>query len=96
MHLDPTVIAFGTAIVSLATAITGLVRAVLEKKSNSGTADVPQKKLKSVPRGMNKASQEQEAGTNAGWRFQHSFAAGLAAAMILHDLGYQSLLKKPI
>ena len=32
MHMDPTSVALGTAIVSFATAITGLVRTILEKK----------------------------------------------------------------
>jgi len=55
MHLDPTVIAFGTAIVSFATAITGLVRGILEKKSarKGGRGESSfQKKPNSVPRGI--------------------------------------------
>jgi hypothetical protein len=58
MHLDPTTIAFGTALVSLATALTSLVRTILEKKSKSGTANVPRripslKKSSLDPRIMN-------------------------------------------
>jgi hypothetical protein len=52
------------------------------------------RKITSVPRGMDKTSEEQETWADAGWRFQHSFAAALAVAVILHDLGYSSLLKK--
>jgi hypothetical protein len=47
VHLpDPSIVAFAAAVVSLATAITGVVRAILEKKSKSGTANVPQKAQK--------------------------------------------------
>jgi len=55
MHLpDPAVISFSAAVLSLATAITGVVRLILEKKSKSDIANVPrlQKKPNSVPRGI--------------------------------------------
>ena len=46
MHLpDPSYVSFVTAIVTSVTALAGLARVILEKKSNSGTANVLQKKL---------------------------------------------------
>ena len=52
MHVDAGTIALATAIVSLATAMTGLIRTILEKQSTSGTTNVLPKKRKFVPRGM--------------------------------------------
>ncbi len=51
MHLpDPSYVAFGTAVVALATAITGLARLLLEKKPGNESTCF-QKKSNSVPRG---------------------------------------------
>jgi hypothetical protein len=49
MHLlDPSYVVFATAVVVLATAITGLVRELLQKKSGIPSSSI-QKKHKSVP-----------------------------------------------
>ena len=46
MHLpDPNYVSFVTAVITSVTAAIGLGKLILEKKSASGTANVPQKKL---------------------------------------------------
>jgi len=88
MHLpDPSVISFSAAVISLATAITGVVRLILDKKSKSVAVQVLKKsesrrrtvensffkKLLSVPRGMAKLFKKKENHWTTG-----SFALGTA------------------